>query len=89
MAEGVANKDDTTLEEESKWIDRNLSLATLMKEMRLKSSVHGQEGALALRNLRSLFNEMSVLCFDSVLRIREERQHVSHRSTVRGVSKAH
>jgi hypothetical protein len=83
MAEGVADKDDTTLEEESRWIDRNMSLATLMKEMRVKSSVRGQEGAQALRNLRSLFNEMSVLCFDSVRRIREERQHVSHRSKFR------
>jgi hypothetical protein len=89
MAGGAADQDDTTLEEESRWIDRSLSLATLMREMRLQCRVSGREGAQALRDLRSLFREMSHLCLESVPRIREERKHVSHRSMVRCVSEVH
>ena len=89
MAGGAADQDDTTLEEESRWIDRSLSLATLMREMHLQCRVSGREGAQALRDLRSLFREMSHLCLESVPRIREERKHMSHRSMVRCVSEVH
>jgi len=83
VAEGGTDPDGRTLEEETRWIDRNLSLATLMQGMRLQCSVRGQESVQAMRDLRALFREMSDLCYDSVRRTGEEINHVSHRSMVR------
>jgi hypothetical protein len=82
MAEGVADKDDTTLEEDTGWIERSLKLATLMEGLRLQCRVRGPERAQAFRDLGVLFGEMSHLCL-GVRHIQTERQHVSHRSIVR------
>jgi hypothetical protein len=82
MAEGVADQDDTTLEEDTRWIERNMKLATLMGGLRLHCRVRGRERAQAFRDLGVLFGEMADLCF-GVRHIQTERQHVSHRSIVR------
>ena len=82
MAEGVTDQDDTTLEEDTGWIERSLKLATLMERLRLQCRVRGPERAQAFRDLGVLFGEMSQLCL-GVRHIQTERQHVSHRSIVR------
>jgi hypothetical protein len=88
MAEGAADQDDTTLEEDTRWIERSLKLAALMEGLRLQCRVRGPERAQAFRDLGVLFGEMSDLCL-GVRHISTERVHVSRRLIVRRVSKLH